>query len=138
MELSEDRRDYWTPPVLAQALLGIWFAASHQPWMNLDFVVLELCTRPEYIPILRSEIGDYSQLDYHQLEDLPILDSFIKETVRATPFDERKGTNTSRYIGSLTNKQSDSWNKKKSSQTVYFFRRWPSCSSWKRGLRIKL
>lgn len=32
MSLSEGNT-YWTPEVLAQALLGIWFAASHQPWM---------------------------------------------------------------------------------------------------------
>ena len=25
--------NYWTPIAVAQALLGIWFAASHQPWI---------------------------------------------------------------------------------------------------------
>ena len=35
MSLSEGNA-YWTPEVLAQALLGIWFAASHQPWMVKD------------------------------------------------------------------------------------------------------
>ena len=35
MSLS-DGNTYWTPEVLAQALLGIWFAASHQPWMVKD------------------------------------------------------------------------------------------------------
>ena len=31
-ELTQDN-EYWTPDVSAQALLGIWFAAAHQPWM---------------------------------------------------------------------------------------------------------
>lgn len=86
MSLSEGN-SYWTPEVLAQALLGIWFAASHQPWMNLDFVLLELCSRPEYVEILRKEIEDPSHLDYAKLEKLPLLDSFIKETVRVNPLD---------------------------------------------------
>lgn len=79
--------DSWTPDVLAQSLLGIWFVASHQPWMNLDFLVLELCSRPEYVELLRNEIGDNSSLDYGKLEKLPLLDSFIKETVRSNPLD---------------------------------------------------
>ncbi|PQE22390.1 cytochrome P450 protein [Rutstroemia sp. NJR-2017a WRK4] len=89
IELTEENKDYWTPDNLAQALLGIWFAASHQPWMNLDFVVLELCSHPEYIPLLREEIGDFSDLTYDTLESFPILDSFIKETVRLNPLDTR-------------------------------------------------
>ncbi|KAI9640836.1 hypothetical protein NHQ30_010677 [Ciborinia camelliae] len=89
-ELTEDSQDYWTPDYLAQALLGIWFAASHQPWMNLDFVVLELCSHPEYIQLLREEIGNFSDLTYSSLESFPILDSFIKETVRLNPLDTRK------------------------------------------------
>jgi len=89
IELTDEKRDYWTPDTLAQSLLGMWFAAAHQPWMNLDFVVLELCRHPEYIQLLRDEIGDYSKLDYERLESLPILDSFIKETIRFEPFDTR-------------------------------------------------
>ncbi|KAF7165201.1 hypothetical protein CNMCM5623_009467 [Aspergillus felis] len=79
--------DYWSPDVLSQSLLGIWFAASHQPWMNLDFILLELCARPEWQTILRKEIGDFSAYDYERLEKLPLLDSFIKETIRMNPLD---------------------------------------------------
>lgn len=33
--MSEASTDstYWTPIAVIQALLGIWFAASHQPWI---------------------------------------------------------------------------------------------------------
>lgn len=57
--------------------------------MNLDFVVLELCSRPENIQILRDEIGEFPELDYEKLERLPLLDSFIKETIRLNPLDTR-------------------------------------------------
>lgn len=83
----EQNSQYWTPDVLSQSMLGIWFAASHQPWMNLDFVLLELAQRPEWQAQLREEIGDHSQLDYQTLDQLPCLDSFIKETVRMNPLD---------------------------------------------------
>lgn len=88
VELAEDE-EYWTPDVMAQALLGIWFAAAHQPWMNLDFVILELCARPEFINLLREEISDFdnSEYSYQKLEKLPLLDSFIKETIRLNPLD---------------------------------------------------
>ena len=88
IELTEGS-DYWTPEILAQALLGIWFAASHQPWMNLDFVLLELCGRPEWVEALRNEILQQGDLNYERLEQLPLLDSFIKETMRLNPLDTR-------------------------------------------------
>lgn len=66
------------------------FASAHQPWMNLDFIVLQLCIRPEMQRILREEIGDIASMDYIQLRDLPLLDSFIKETVRLHPLDTSK------------------------------------------------
>ncbi|CRG90582.1 7-alpha-hydroxycholest-4-en-3-one 12-alpha-hydroxylase [Talaromyces islandicus] len=83
----EQNSQYWTVHVISQSLLGIWFAASHQPWMNLDFVLLELAQRPEWQVQLREEIGDHSRLDYQTLDNLPYLDSFIKETVRMNPLD---------------------------------------------------
>ena len=87
--------DYWNNDLLAQAILGIWFAASHQPWMNLDFTILELCARPDAVADLRSEIlstitdaGDETALDYQAVEHrMPLLDSFIKETIRVNPLD---------------------------------------------------
>ncbi|KAI1471052.1 cytochrome P450 [Daldinia caldariorum] len=82
-----DSSDYWNPDLLSQSLLGIWFAASHQPWMNLHFVLLELCTRKEWQNALRQEIEQYGPLDYKGLEQLPLLDGFIKETVRCNPLD---------------------------------------------------
>lgn len=82
--------DYWTSELISQSLLGIWFAASHQPWMNLTTVVFEVCRRPAWQRYLREELGDYMKLDYDELESLPLLDSFIKETIRLNHMDQRE------------------------------------------------
>lgn len=87
-ELTETS-DYWNPELLSQSLLGIWFAASHQPWMNLHFIILELCARKEGQISLRQELKQHLPLNYETLEQLPLLDSFIKETVRLNPLDTR-------------------------------------------------
>ncbi|KAL9074039.1 MAG: hypothetical protein Q9157_004529 [Trypethelium eluteriae] len=86
IKLSEGST-YWTPDVLMQAVVGIWFAASHQPWVNLHCVFLELCERPEYIGILREELASSGDLNYKTLTELPILDSFAKESARLNPLD---------------------------------------------------
>ncbi|MCJ1349613.1 hypothetical protein MMC31_007854 [Peltigera leucophlebia] len=71
---SSKESHYWTDNALIQAVIGIWFAASHQPWINLHFVFLELCARPEYVQQLRDEIGSEGSLDYTKISKLPILD----------------------------------------------------------------
>lgn len=86
--------DYWNPSLLAQSLLGIWFAASHQPWMNLHFIILEICVRTDCQVALRKELEQSLPLDYKRLEQLPLLDSFIKETVRFNPLDKRENAFT--------------------------------------------
>ena len=77
--------DYWTTDLLIQAIIGIWFAASHQPWMNLHFVVLELLRRPDYAQALKEEIRTHGDLE--NVARFPLLDSFLKECVRLNPLD---------------------------------------------------
>lgn len=84
---SSRESSYWTPDRLIQAIIGIWFAASHQPWINLHFMFLELCARPAYIPLLRAEVLAQESLDYAHISAMPILDSFMKESVRLNPLD---------------------------------------------------
>jgi len=84
---SSRESSYWTPDLLIQAIIGIWFAASHQPWINLHFMFLELCARPKYIPLLCAEIAAQEALDYAHISAMPLLDSFMKECVRLNPLD---------------------------------------------------
>ncbi|KAF2789698.1 cytochrome P450 [Melanomma pulvis-pyrius CBS 109.77] len=86
-EMTDDS-DYWDPELLSQSLLGIWFAAAHQPWMFLDFILLELCARPEWQSAIQEELDTLAPSNYHELEKLPLLDSFIKETIRLNPLDQ--------------------------------------------------
>lgn len=88
VELTKESTYWQGPDHLAQSLLGVWFAAAHQPWMNLDFITLTLSTRPDIQAALREEIGDFDALDYDRLHSLPLLDSFIKEVVRLHPLDK--------------------------------------------------
>lgn len=85
-----DGSDYWDPELLSQSLLGIWFAAAHQPWMFLDFILLELSTRLDWQHALQKELDTLAPSSYHELEKLPLLDSFIKETIRLNPLDKCK------------------------------------------------
>ena len=57
---------------------------------NLHFIVLELCSRPEFVELIRLEIERQECLDYATISTLPILDSFIKESVRLNPLDLSK------------------------------------------------
>ncbi|KAF2867713.1 cytochrome P450 [Massariosphaeria phaeospora] len=86
-ELTKESAYWQGSEHLAQSLLGIWFAAAHQPWMNLDFIMLQLSARPDIQEGLRQEIGDLESLNYDALMNMPFLDSFIKETVRLHPLD---------------------------------------------------
>ena len=105
MKEASEESAYWTPTLVIQAIIGIWFAASHQPWTvsdhqfqqplyvtdlgkNLHFVFLELCARPEYFDLIRKEIESVENLNYENITKLPILDSFIKETSRLNPTDK--------------------------------------------------
>ncbi|KAL8824241.1 MAG: hypothetical protein Q9191_005189 [Dirinaria sp. TL-2023a] len=82
-------KDFWTPFSIAQTMLGVWFAAAHQPWINLHFVLLELCSRPEYVELIREEIEQVEgPLDCKTICQLSVLDSFIKESVRVNPLDK--------------------------------------------------
>ena len=65
------------------------------PNQNLHFIVLELCLRPELVELLRQEIERQEKLDYATISTLPILDSFIKESVRLNPLDLSKWVSAS-------------------------------------------
>ncbi|PWY85811.1 cytochrome P450 [Aspergillus sclerotioniger CBS 115572] len=89
IELSAENRDYWTPERLSQSTLGLWLAASHQPWVNLTAILLELSARPEWQDRLRAEAAEYaddSDLANH-IDGLPLLDSFLRETTRMNVLD---------------------------------------------------
>ncbi|KAL4738245.1 cytochrome P450 [Aspergillus similis] len=87
-ELSEPNRDYWTPESLSQSILGLWLAASHQPWVNLHAILLELCVRPEWQDALCKEALEHQDDLANKIDQLPLLDSFMRETARFNSLDK--------------------------------------------------
>ncbi|KAL4770178.1 cytochrome P450 [Aspergillus nidulans var. acristatus] len=87
-ELSEPNRDYWTPETLSQSILGLWLAASHQPWVNLHAILLELCARPEWQDVLCKEALEHQDDLASKIDQLPLLDSFMRETARFNSLDK--------------------------------------------------
>ena len=57
---------------------------------SLTFAIHNLCRYPEYIEPLRQEIASLSDEKWKDDEDLPLLDSFLKESARTNPLDSRK------------------------------------------------
>ncbi|KAH8700861.1 putative cytochrome P450 [Talaromyces proteolyticus] len=89
IEQSLPNRDYWSPFTLSQSILGLWLAASHQPWVNLYHIMYELCIRPEWQSILRDEVMQNGALDgFTKLNQLPLLDGFMRETARLNSLDK--------------------------------------------------
>ncbi|PYH88578.1 cytochrome P450 [Aspergillus ellipticus CBS 707.79] len=88
IDLSEPNRTYWTPETLSQAILGLWLAASHQPWVNLHAILLELCVRPEWQDALRKEALEHQGNLASMIDHLPLLDSFMRETARFNALDK--------------------------------------------------
>ena len=83
---SDQKRQSWSAQKILQVLLGIWFAAVHQPALSLVYALDDLCNNPEYIDLLRDEIHtcDAAQGD---INSLPLLDSFLRESARLHPSD---------------------------------------------------
>lgn len=88
---ANDRKKEWSAEKIVQALLGIWFAAVHQPALSLVYILHDLSHHTEYIEPLRSEIQtafhEGSGISASDLEKLPLLDAFIKESCRLHPSD---------------------------------------------------
>ncbi|KAI9812933.1 MAG: hypothetical protein M1827_004451 [Pycnora praestabilis] len=94
------------PPAtkIIREALAMWFGSNHQLIMTLVFAMYDLCLHPECVEALRKEIEDRSHnddddddgctLDY---DNLPLLDSFCRESARLHPSDSisvRRKANT--------------------------------------------
>ncbi|KAL9134458.1 MAG: hypothetical protein Q9175_004360, partial [Cornicularia normoerica] len=74
------------PRAIVRQVLGFVFGSAHQMPMLITFALYNLCVYPEYIAPLREEVSKVADDDFNsQNEDMPLLDSFIKETARLNP-----------------------------------------------------
>ena len=97
---------------------------------NLHFVLLELCSRPEYVEMIHKEVQSITTLDFEATNSLLILDSFIKEAVRVNPLDESEYIPKATYLGIGFANSSYSVHSAQSSWTVHILQRWASCIHW--------
>lgn len=79
-------RHKWSAQKIVQAVLGIWFASVHQPALSLFYALDDLCAYPEYVGLLRNQI-ETCRATGGNLDSLPLLDSFLKESARLHPSD---------------------------------------------------
>ena len=80
------QKDTWSAHKLIQVILGIWFASVHQPALSLAYALDDLCRYPGYVDLLREELRSCDLTD-ENIEDLPLLDGFLKESARLHPSD---------------------------------------------------
>ncbi|KAK4063192.1 hypothetical protein Trihar35433_8987 [Trichoderma harzianum] len=86
---NSPRKNPWTPAKMVGEIMAVWFGSVHQLAMTSTYAIQDLCLHPEYVEPLRIEIRDYFHLSNspRDVERLPLLDSFIKESVRNSNFD---------------------------------------------------
>lgn len=83
---ANSRKNNWSARKIVQVILGIWFASVHQPALSLVYAMDDLCNYPKYVSILRTELATCGGSG-GDLESLPMLDSFLKESARLHPSD---------------------------------------------------
>ena len=79
------QKDAWPAQKIVQVILGIWFASVHQPALSLIYALDDLCTFPDHAECLTQIIEQC--LSHEDLDSLPLLDSFLKESARVHPSD---------------------------------------------------
>ncbi|KUI69918.1 Ent-kaurene oxidase [Cytospora mali] len=93
---ANSRKGEWTAHKIVQVLLGIWFAAVHQPALTIVYALEDLCEHPEFVEPLRRELSAICPYPRGKtidasiaatLEEAPLLDAFLKESSRLHPSD---------------------------------------------------
>ncbi|KAM7196899.1 Cytochrome P450 [Naviculisporaceae sp. PSN 640] len=93
IDSSNRDRDAWTAERIVQVLLGIWFAAVHQPALAAVYALENLCRHGEFVEPLREEISSsFSSSNSSSplasaIDKAPLLDAFLKESSRFHPSD---------------------------------------------------
>ncbi|KAL8658029.1 MAG: hypothetical protein Q9226_001338 [Calogaya cf. arnoldii] len=72
---------------LVQHVMGLLFGGAHQLPMLISFALYNLCKYPEYLEPLRCEIEKTAnnEDDNDNYDNMPLMDSFLKETARVYP-----------------------------------------------------
>ncbi|KAI9644960.1 hypothetical protein NHQ30_006995 [Ciborinia camelliae] len=76
----------WSAERIVHELMALWFGSVHVLSTTICFTVHDLCLRPEYIEPLLKELESPEWANFERTgKGLPLLDSFLKESIRTTP-----------------------------------------------------
>ncbi|KAF2704335.1 cytochrome P450 [Pleomassaria siparia CBS 279.74] len=82
----------WTPGRITYEVITIWFGSVHALSSTTAFAIFDLCQHQEYIQPLRAEIeGPEFEALLQTTRGMPLLDSFIKESIRMNPMEAMAG-----------------------------------------------
>jgi cytochrome P450 len=86
---TNSRKNNWSTERVIQVVIGLWYASVHQLAISVVYGLVDLCEHAEYLEPLREEVEKHRHLDYvdEDLERMPRLDSFLKESARLHPSD---------------------------------------------------
>lgn len=68
--------------------MALWFGALHALSMSLTYAMFDICAQDQYVPALRAELEGPEYIHFMETaKGLPLLDSFMRESARLTPFE---------------------------------------------------
>lgn len=86
---TSPRKDPWSSARMVGEIMAVWFGSVHQLAMTTAYAIQDLCIHDEYVEPLRAELSRHS--DLRQVDKLPLLDSFVKESIRCNNSDAVTG-----------------------------------------------
>ncbi|KJZ75447.1 hypothetical protein HIM_05143 [Hirsutella minnesotensis 3608] len=87
---TSPRKNPWTPARMVSEIMAIWFSAVHQLAMTATYAIEDICLHSEHMQPVREEIRNQLAIESETpivVERLPLLDSFLKESIRFTNVD---------------------------------------------------
>ncbi|KAK2606342.1 hypothetical protein QQS21_003273 [Conoideocrella luteorostrata] len=78
----------WDVDRMVGEVMGVWYGSVHTLGIGVTYALLDLYSRPEYVEIIRSELRDTPLESLSgKIDDLPVLDAFLKESARLSAFE---------------------------------------------------
>ncbi|KAJ8124792.1 hypothetical protein O1611_g8849 [Lasiodiplodia mahajangana] len=95
---TSPRKKHWSPARMVGEIMAVWFGSVHQLAMTVTYAIEDLCIHNDCIDPLRVEIAG-ARTACEELGDklldvearLPLLDSFLRESIRCTNSDAVTG-----------------------------------------------
>jgi len=87
---TSPRKHPWSAGRMVGEIMAVWFGSVHQLAMTTTYAIQAMCLYREYLDPLRSELALLGE-EPRQVTRLPLLDSFVKESIRCNNSDAVTG-----------------------------------------------